>query len=81
MAQIGLSKNGRRKRKPCRFCVDQEVPLDYKEHRILAQYLSDNAKILPRRITGTCAQHQRRLTQAIKRARHLALLPFSVSER
>ena len=79
MAQESFIKNGRRKRKACRFCTDQEIPLNYKETRILFQYLTDNAKILPRRITGTCAQHQRRLTQAIKRARILATLPFTVA--
>ena len=76
--QASLTKSTRRKRKSCRFCVDQDVPLDYKEPRLLAQFLTDNAKILPRRITGNCARHQRRLTQEIKRARILATLPFTV---
>lgn len=80
MMQASLTKNSRRKRKACRFCVDQDVPLDYKEPRLLAQFLTDNAKILPRRITGNCARHQRRLTQEIKRARILATLPFTVGQ-
>lgn len=65
------------RRRNCRFCVDPDIKLDYKEPKLLGYYLSENAKILPRRLTGNCAYHQRRLTQAIKRARLLALLPFT----
>ncbi len=65
------------KRRACRFCADHDIHLDYKEPRLLGNYLSENAKILPRRLTGNCAYHQRRLTQAIKRARTLAYLPFT----
>ncbi|MFI3324554.1 MAG: 30S ribosomal protein S18 [Clostridia bacterium] len=65
------------RRKVCSFCVDKAEYIDYKDVAKLRRYISERGKILPRRVTGTCAQHQRGLTVAIKRARHLALLPFS----
>ena len=65
------------KKKVCQFCVDKVSDIDYKDVAKLRRYVSERAKILPRRITGTCAKHQRQLTIAIKRARHIALLPFS----
>lgn len=65
------------RRKVCQFCVDKVQEIDYKDVAKLRRYVSERAKILPRRITGTCAKHQRQLTVAIKRARHIALLPFS----
>ena len=65
------------KKKVCAFCVDKVDYIDYKDVAKLRRYVSDRAKILPRRITGTCAKHQRQLTVAIKRARHIALLPFT----
>ncbi|MBE7043120.1 MAG: 30S ribosomal protein S18 [Ruminococcaceae bacterium] len=65
------------KKKVCAFCVDKVDTIDYKDVAKLRRYVSDRAKILPRRITGTCAKHQRQLTVAIKRARHIALLPFT----
>ena len=65
------------KKKVCQFCVDKVQDIDYKDVAKLRRYVSERAKILPRRITGTCAKHQRQLTIAIKRARHVALLPFS----
>ena len=65
------------KKKVCQFCVDKVQDIDYKDVAKLRRYVSERAKILPRRITGTCAKHQRQLTSAIKRARHIALLPFS----
>ena len=69
---------GRRgRRKVCSFCVDKVDEIDYKDVAKLRRFISERAKILPRRVTGTCAHHQRELTIAIKRARHLALLPFS----
>lgn len=71
-------KRRRRRRKVCRFCTDKIKRLDYKEAEGLKRSLSDRGKILPRRKTGTCAKHQRRLVVAIKRARHLALLPYQV---
>ncbi len=67
----------RRRRKVCQFCVDKVEHIDYKDTARLRKYVSDRAKILPRRMTGTCAMHQRQLTEAIKRARHVALLPYT----
>ncbi len=64
------------RRKVCAFCVDKIESIDYKDVPRLRRYLSERAKIVPRRVTGTCARHQRQLTIAIKRARHLALLPY-----
>lgn len=65
------------RRKVCAFCVDKIEHVDYKDPVKLRRYISDRGKIDPRRKTGTCARHQRRLTIAIKRARHLALLPYT----
>ena len=70
-----MGRKGRRK--VCSFCVDKVDEIDYKDIAKLRRFISERAKILPRRVTGTCAHHQRELTVAIKRARHLALLPFS----
>ncbi|MBC8584967.1 30S ribosomal protein S18 [Youxingia wuxianensis] len=70
----GGNRKGRKK--VCSFCVDKLGPIDYKDVPRLRRYLSERAKIVPRRVTGTCARHQRQLTIAIKRARHLALLPY-----
>ena len=71
-------RRGRKGRKKvCSFCVDNIDTIDYKDVAKLRRFISERAKILPRRVTGTCARHQRELTVAIKRARHLALLPFS----
>jgi small subunit ribosomal protein S18 len=66
-----------RKKKVCRFCVDKSDFIDYKKAEILAPFLQERGKILPRRMTGTCARHQRWLTVAIKRAQNIALLPFA----
>ena len=63
-------------RKVCQFCVDKMEYIDYKDVARLRRYMSERAKILPRRVTGTCAKHQRQLTAAIKRARIIALLPY-----
>lgn len=63
-------------RKVCQFCVDKIDYIDYKDVARLRRYMSERAKILPRRVTGTCARHQRDLTTAIKRARQIALVPF-----
>ncbi|MCS7233019.1 MAG: 30S ribosomal protein S18 [Synergistetes bacterium] len=73
-----MVKQARTKKKICAFCVDGVKEIDYKEVDRLRRYLSDRGKILPRRITGNCAKHQRQLTRAIKRARIMALLPFVV---
>ena len=70
---------GKKKKKVCSFCVDRIDEIDYKDISRLRRFMSERAKILPRRMTGTCAGHQRKLTTAIKRARQIALLPF-VSE-
>ena len=61
--------------KPCRFCIESFV-IDYKDQQFLSRFITERGKITPRRITGTCAWHQRELTRAIKRARFIALLPF-----
>ena len=61
----------------CQFCTDKSVRIDYKQIEVLRRYVSDDGKIRPRRQTGACARHQRELARAIKRARHIALLPFS----
>ena len=66
----------RRRRKVCGFCVDKVEHIDYKDIVRLRRYMSERSKILPRRATGTCAEHQRDLTEAIKRARQVALLPY-----
>jgi small subunit ribosomal protein S18 len=67
------------KRRTCRFCDSKEIYIDYKDEKRLSRFISEQGKIIPKRITGTCAKHQRQLVTAIKRARHLALIPF-VSE-
>ncbi len=77
----GSPKRGKRsfvrKKKVCRFCVDKVDLIDYKKADILAPFIQERGKILPRRMTGTCARHQRWLTVAIKRAQNIALLPFA----
>lgn len=70
-------RNNRRKKKVCSFCVDSVEHIDYKDVSKLRKYISERAKILPRRITGNCAKHQRQLTSAIKKARQMALLPYT----
>lgn len=67
----------RQRRKVCGFCVDKVTHVDYKNVGLLRRYVTDQGKILPRRKTGTCAKHQRVLTRAIKRARYVALLPYT----
>lgn len=69
-------KMRRSKRKVCAFCVDKAESIDYKDINKLRKFVTERGKILPRRITGNCAKHQRALTVAIKRARHLALMPY-----
>lgn len=66
----------RKKKKVCQFCQDKVEHIDYKDVTRLRKCVSERAKILPRRITGTCAKHQRQLTVAIKRARHIAIMPY-----
>lgn len=71
-------RNVRRRKKVCVFCGDKNNVIDYKDVNKLKRYISERGKILPRRITGNCAKHQRALTVAVKRARHLALLPYTL---
>ncbi|MFH0988874.1 MAG: 30S ribosomal protein S18 [bacterium] len=65
-----------KKKRTCRFCDNKEDYIDYKSEKKLQRFVSEQGRIIPKRITGTCAKHQRMLVTAIKRARHLALLPF-----
>ncbi|HET7854446.1 MAG: 30S ribosomal protein S18 [candidate division NC10 bacterium] len=65
-----------RRQKVCKFCVDKVEQVDYKDVRRLRSFVTERGRILPRRISGTCAPHQRQLTVAVKRARNIALLPF-----
>jgi small subunit ribosomal protein S18 len=75
---VAIQKRRIRKRKKvCNFCVDKMNVIDYKDTNKIKKYISERGKILPRRITGNCAKHQRALTIAIKRARHIALLPYT----
>jgi len=77
---LAFDKNNRnrKRRKVCQFCADKAAFIDYKDTTKLRRSLSERGKILPRRATGTCAQHQRQLTEAIKRSRQVALLPYVV---
>ncbi|NJC88941.1 MAG: 30S ribosomal protein S18 [Desulfuromonas sp.] len=65
------------RRKVCRFCAEKSLGIDYKDLRTLRYFISERGKIVPRRISGTCAEHQRKLPEAIKRARNIALMPFA----
>ena len=71
------NRNRRGRRRVCRFCVDKVEHIDYKDVNRLRNYVTDRGKILPRRISGNCAKHQRMLTEAVKKARIVALLPFT----
>ncbi|OWZ83492.1 30S ribosomal protein S18 [Natranaerobius trueperi] len=70
----------KRRNKVCNFCADKISEIDYKQVDKLKKYVTERGKILPRRINGNCAKHQRQLTGAIKRARHIALLPYTVED-
>ena len=71
-------KRGRRKKRVCQFCTDKIDRIDYKDVlKLRSRFISERGKILPRRVSGNCAKHQRKLTVAIKRARHLALMPYT----
>lgn len=74
----GPRRGGKRRPKVCFYCVDKIDYVDYKDVERLRKYISERGKIMPRRVTGNCAKHQRQLTTAIKRARFMALLPYSV---
>lgn len=67
------------RRKVCRFCADKSLKIDYKETDTLEMFISERGKIVPRRISGNCSEHQRKLSEMIKRSRNLALLPYTTS--
>ncbi len=71
-----MGKRRRRRRKVCKFCADSNLVIEYKEVKTLKHFVTERGKIVPRRISGTCAKHQRQLAAAIKRARNIALLPY-----
>lgn len=71
-------KRRSRRRRVCQFCADKNATIDYKNTQRLSKYITERGKILPRRVSGTCAKHQRELTTAIKRARNIALLPYTL---
>lgn len=77
--QQGFGKRTFQKKKVCRFCSEKNLKADYKDFRILKQFISDSGKITPRRITGNCAKHQREVAAAIKRARGLSFLPYAAA--
>jgi small subunit ribosomal protein S18 len=77
-AAVGKKQYFRRK-KVCRFCVEKIDDINYKDMRMLQAFIAERGKIVPRRISGVCAQHQRRLTDAILKARNIALLPFAAA--
>jgi small subunit ribosomal protein S18 len=72
-------KRGFARRKVCRFCADKNVNIDYKDPQTLKYFITDRGKIIPRRISGNCAKHQRKVGTAIKRSRMIALMPFTVT--
>ncbi|MBE6643301.1 MAG: 30S ribosomal protein S18 [Clostridia bacterium] len=74
--QKPFRQNNRKRKKVCQFCAEKIEHIDYKDTARLRKYISERSKILPRRITGTCAKHQRQVTIAVKRARQVALLPY-----
>lgn len=73
-----MARGRKKKRKACAFCAEKVTNIDYKDVDRLKKYITERGKILPRRINGNCAKHQRQLTKAIKRARLMALLPFTI---
>ena len=79
-APAGTMRRGASRRRPkfCYYCVEKTEHVDYKDVDKLKKYISERGKIIPRRVTGNCAKHQRLLTEAIKRARYMALLPYSL---
>ena len=80
-AAAGAKEQGKRyffrRRKVCKFCADKIDYVDYKDVKLISQFVPERGKILPRRMFGTCAEHQRKLTEAVNRARHIALLPYA----
>ncbi len=79
---MGMNRRGGmsyHRRKVCRFCADSTLAIDYKDHKMLRLFTTERGKIVPRRISGNCAKHQRKLTVEIKKARNIALLPFTTA--
>lgn len=76
----GSEKRGFFRRRGCRFCADHEILIDHKDRYLLKPFVTERYKIVPRRISGNCAKHQRELTVAVKRARHLAILPYTSAQ-
>ena len=74
-------RSGFSRRKVCRFCADKTLEIDYKNPQMLKNFITDRGKMVPRRISGNCARHQRRLALAIRQARMIALMPFTVTGR
>ncbi|OGQ22664.1 MAG: 30S ribosomal protein S18 [Deltaproteobacteria bacterium RIFCSPLOWO2_02_FULL_44_10] len=68
------------KKRPCRFCIDRKIPIDYKDAKALSSFMTERGRLIPCRISGNCAKHQREVTFAVKRARILALIPFSATQ-
>ena len=77
----GGKRGGFSRRKVCRFCADKMVLIDYKDPQTLKYFITDRGKIVPRRISGNCAKHQRKVSLAIKRSRMIALMPFAVTDK
>jgi small subunit ribosomal protein S18 len=75
--KAAFRRRGPVRRKVCRFCADKDIVIDFKDTRALSSFITERGKVVPSRITGNCAKHQRQLTTAIKRARAVALLPFT----
>jgi small subunit ribosomal protein S18 len=67
------------RRRVCQFCADATIEIDYKDPKLLSRFVTERGKIIPRRITGVCAKHQRKLTSSIKQSRHIALMPYTSS--
>ncbi len=76
VSNVNKKKRVFQRRKVCRFCADSSIIINYKDVKTLRYFITERGKIIPRRISGTCSKHQRALTQAIKRARTIALLPY-----
>lgn len=79
VSELARKRRGFQRRKVCRFCADESQVIDYKDPRTLKYFITERGKMIPRRISGNCARHQRKLTRAIKRARQIALMPFTSS--
>jgi small subunit ribosomal protein S18 len=75
----GVRKRGFTRRKVCRFCADKTLTIDYKDSQLLKYFITDRGKIIPRRISGNCAKHQRKVALSIRRSRMIALMPYTVT--